>query len=74
MIINVDSRPEDNIYFIAAMLINILKSNDYNIMNLYNECQKNNKTSFSLYILSLDWLQLLGVVEIKNNKCVLLKC
>lgn len=40
MIINVDSRPEDNIYFIAAMLINILKSDDYNIMNLYNEYQK----------------------------------
>ena len=46
MIINVDSRPEDNIYFIAAMLINILKNDDYNIMNLYSEYQKNNKTSF----------------------------
>ena len=67
MIINVDSRPEDNIYFIAAMLINILKNDDYNIMNLYSEYQKNNKTSFSLYILSLAWLQLIGVVEIKNN-------
>ena len=71
MIINVDSRPEDNIYFIAAMLIKILNSNPYNIMDLYKEYQKNNKTSFSLYILSLDWLQLIGIIEIKDNRCVL---
>lgn len=73
MIIDVDSKPEDNIYFIAAMLINILKNHSYNVMDLYAEYQKNNRASFSLYILSLDWLQLTGIIKIKNNECLLSK-
>ena len=74
MIVNVDSKPEDNIYYIAGMLIKILKNNSYSIIDLYKEYQKNNRTSFCLYILSIDWLQLIGIIEIKDNRCIIIKC
>ncbi|HHF7348580.1 TPA: ABC-three component system middle component 6 [Legionella feeleii] len=71
MIVDSDKHPEQNIFFIGAMLLHILyknKKNYYDIMDLFRKYNNKNKVhiSFDYFLLGLDWLFVLG--KIKTNE------
>lgn len=75
MILGKDINPDNNIYHVGAKIIAVIKSNDsdsLNVFNIFNLLNENEKISFNLFSLGLDWLFLLGVVEIANGQ--LKKC
>jgi hypothetical protein len=66
MIIGTDVNPQNNVYHIGAKIIQVLKSYDYDLIDsfqIYSDLNKNDKVSFNLFSLALDWLYLLEVIE-----------
>lgn len=77
MIINWNIIPQQNIYFVWYNIIKILinswiKKEDFlKVFELYNKWKdENNSISLNTFMLSLDWLYLLNLINIKNNKIV----
>lgn len=62
MIINFDEKPDDCIYYISGEILSILKGKTYGTMELYHEYTKKRKVAFNLFLLSLDWLQLIDAI------------
>lgn len=60
--------PEDSIYYNGSFVLQVLQNNKkQNIMELYGNVKQFRKISFSVFVLCLDWLYLLGVVELNGN-------
>jgi len=75
MIIGKDINPQNNIYHIGAKIIHVLNTYDRPLIDyfeVFNDLNKLDKVSFSLFSLGLDWLYLLGVVD--NNDGQLKRC
>lgn len=75
MITGNNTNPENNVYNIGAKIIQVLKTYDQKSVDyfqVYNDLNKNEDISFSLFSLALDWLFLIDVVD--NNKGHLKKC
>lgn len=69
MIVDSDLHPEKNIFFTSAMILDQLskvKTRNVEIFELFNLYNKNNisKISFDYLLLSLDWLFLLGLIDL----------
>lgn len=65
--------PEHSIYYNGAIVIKELKiKSNQKIIDLYQEVKKVNDMSFSIFVLSLDWLYLIDVAEINEKGCVIL--
>lgn len=61
-------KPENSVYYIGAMILEQLKVNKKEeLLSLYGLVKGKIDVSFSLYILSLDWLYLLEVAEVNNS-------
>ena len=76
MIVSKDISPERDFYYLGAKMIKILSSNDNNKMDffkVYSELNKSEKISINLFVLTLDWLYLIGVIE-KSTKGSIIKC
>ena len=59
--------PENSIYYNGAFLLESLKQNKKtNLLDLFQEVKTKRSMSFSVYILCLDWLYLIDIVEINN--------
>lgn len=66
--------PELSIYFNGAIVLSELnKNHQQNILELYSNIKKKHDMSFSVFILSLDWLYLINIAKI-NEKGVISKC
>lgn len=75
MIVDVDRNPQNQIYYIGGLILNILKQQNtvaFNYMDVFEALNKEHKVSINLYTLSLDWLYLLGTIS--YNKKGLVKC
>lgn len=75
MIVGTDINPQNQIYYIGGLILNILKQrNDVCVsyMDVFEDLNKIHKVSISLYSLSLDWLYLLGTIN--YNEKGLVKC
>lgn len=75
MILSKDTNPDNQIYRIGALVISILnqsKDTEIDSINLYNELNEKHEISISAYCFGLDWLYMVGAVEI--NKGRLSKC
>ncbi|MCK9224009.1 MAG: hypothetical protein M0R46_08140 [Candidatus Muirbacterium halophilum] len=75
MIINKDINPEREIYYLGALVIDILNNNSYKKMDFFELFQALNekiKISVYLYILTLDWLFILGLITKKQE--AIIKC
>jgi hypothetical protein len=75
MIINKDINPEREIYHLGALVIEILKNNPNSKMDFFDIYQSLNeriKVSVNLYILTLDWLYILGLIN--KNREAIIKC
>lgn len=75
IIIDNDISPEREIYYLGAMIIEILKSIPKNEVELFDAFQLLNertRISMNLFVLTLDWLYLLGVIN--NREGQIVKC
>ena len=66
--------PELSIYYNSSIILRELeKIPSQKIMALYHHVKKESEMSFSLFILSLDWLYLIQAAQI-NEEGVVQKC
>ena len=75
MIVGTDTNPQNQIYYIGGLILNILKRQtdvSFSYMDVFEKLNKEHKVSISLYSLSLDWLYLLGTIN--YNEKGLVKC
>lgn len=70
MIISKDTNPEKDLYYLGAQIIDILISTDtmeFDYVELFHSLRLKMKITSNLYVLSLDWLFLLGAIELSNE-------
>jgi hypothetical protein len=75
MILGKDIHPQKNIYYLGAIVIEILKSinnEEGDFFFIYQQVNRKENISVSLFVLTLDWLFILGLVE--NKKGLIKKC
>lgn len=75
MILGKDIHPQRKIYYLGAIVIEILKSTDNkgdDFFSLYEQVSNKEKISMNLFALTLDWLFVLGLIE--NKKGLIQKC
>jgi hypothetical protein len=66
--------PELSIYYNGSIiLIELEKEPEQKLLELYHNVKKSNDMSFSVFVLSLDWLYLIQLAQI-NDKGVIKKC
>ena len=71
MIINRDSNPERELYYLGALVIDILQKSPMKKIDFFDAFQQLNehkKVSMNLLALTLDWLYIAGAVESKNGQ------
>lgn len=76
MIINKNTNPERDLYFLGGKVIEVLNAltqKEVDYFELFISVNKLNKISLNLYSLVLDWLFILGVIK-KGNKGQIEKC
>lgn len=76
MIVNKNTNPERDLYYLGGKVIEVLNSfvkNEIDYFDLFLFVNKSNEVSLNLYSLVLDWLFILGVIK-KGNKGLIIKC
>lgn len=75
MIINKDIHPERKIYYIGALVIDVLRENKEDSINhllVFEKLQEKESITVGVFMLALDWLFLLGAVKLEQG--ILKKC
>ena len=76
MIVSKDTRPEKKIYYLGGILIEILgkypKNSELDFFDIYSEFNSSKEITVNLFSMTLDWLFLLDLIKIENNKII--KC
>ncbi len=73
MIINKDTNPERQIYYLSSLILeDINKTKEIDFFKIYFKLKKNTDISINLFTFSLDWLYLLGFI--KKDKGGILIC
>ena len=70
MIISKDTNPERELYYLGALVIDVLSKVPQSRVDFFDAFQRLNdqeKVSMNLFTLTLDWLFLLGVVNSKDG-------
>ena len=76
MIVSKNTSPQRDIYYLGGKLIALLDSSQrktYDYYELYKEFIKTHPISFTLFLLVLDWLFILGVIK-NIDKGEIIKC
>ncbi len=77
MLLNQDLHPERQIYYLGALILDAINSAKYekiDLFDIYQHINKKNapKAPFQSYMLALDWLYILGIIE--NSSGNIKKC
>lgn len=73
MIVSQDIKPERQVYRIgASILFELQACEEIDAFELYHKVHSKSAITLGLFMLSLDWLYILGAIE--NNKGVLRSC
>ena len=75
MIVNKDVRPERKIYYIGALVIDVLKESKEEVIDhlyIFEKLHVKEGITIEVFLLALDWLFLLSAI--KTEKGVLKKC
>ena len=65
MLLPKDIHPKDSLYYNGGFIIDTLKRFDeIELIDLFYETKKKIEMSISIFVLSLDWLYLAGIVEL----------
>jgi len=70
MIIEKDIHPERKVYYLGALVLEILKESPEkapDFLYVYQKINERQKVSMKLFILTLDWLFLLGAIDTKKG-------
>jgi hypothetical protein len=60
--------PENTIYYNGAMVLKVLQKKDkQSLLDLFQQVKQQQKMSFPIFILSLDWLYLIQVAILNPN-------
>ncbi|HAN76754.1 MAG TPA: hypothetical protein DCQ31_02700 [Bacteroidales bacterium] len=71
MLLSTNIKPDKDVYYLGAKVIEILSEASSNKIDFFDTFHKLNsieKISMSLYILTLDWLYIIGIVKQSNDK------
>lgn len=61
--------PQNSIYYNGAVVLQVLQENDkLEMLELYHLTKKIRNMTFPVFILCLDWLYLINVAVLKNEK------
>ena len=73
MILNQNSNPDRQIYYLGARLLEIIPPNNPIVFfDAYQALQDIEKISMPLFLLIVDWLYLLGAIKLEQGQ--LLRC
>jgi len=75
MIISKDIKPERQIYHLGALLLEVLQSNlnkNIELFEVFEHMNRHETISVNAFILTLDWLFLLGAIT--NDRGRIVKC
>lgn len=75
MILN-ESEPEKSLYVFGASIIDYLKNDKkvgtYNFIKLFDEIQQKLNISRSQFLMTLDWLYVIGIIyDLNDNEIIL---
>jgi ABC-three component (ABC-3C) system Middle Component 6 len=61
--------PENSIYYNGGIVLNVIQNNsNIEILELFQLVKKVRNMSFTTFVLSLDWLYLIDVAVLENEK------
>jgi len=61
--------PENSIYYNGAIVLNVIQNNsNIEMLELFQLVKKVRNMSFTTFVLSLDWLYLIDVAVLENEK------
>ncbi|GHE80140.1 ABC-three component system middle component 6 [Thalassotalea profundi] len=65
MILNSDSHPQRQLYYLGAKTLEVLSNNGgvADFFDTYSEIKDQENISLMLFVLTLDWLYLLGAIK-----------
>ena len=69
MLVNINTNPQRNIYYLGSLVLEILK--DYKVielLDLYEIVNKKEEINMQLFIFVLDWLFIIDAIEQTNGK------
>lgn len=74
MIINQDNNPQRQLYYLGAKALEILnaKGGSVDFFEVYEQLKIEHNISIRLYVLTVDWLYLLGAI--KSDKGLIERC
>ena len=75
MIVNYDNDPRNSIIYTSSLILEYLRRNEGAV--LFDEMCKyclNQKMEYSIFILSIDWMYLVGIIKEINNRNELILC
>ncbi len=75
IVVNKDINPEREVYYLGAVIIKILKNTtkkELELLDVFQLLNKERRVSMNLFVLTLDWLYILG--SINHNKGHIVKC
>ena len=74
MIANQDNHPQRQLYYLGAKTLEILrdKGGSVDFFDIYQELKVKEDISIRLFILTVDWLYLLGTI--KSHKGIIEQC
>jgi len=75
MIVNFENNPKNSIIYTSSIVLSFLKENNgrVNFEKLYKYC-KNYKMEYSIFILTIDWMFLVGLIEDINDRNDVVLC
>ena len=74
MIINQDNNPQRQLYYLGAKVLEILnaKGGSVDFFEVYEQLKIEHNISIRLYVLTVDWLYLLGAI--KSDRGLIERC
>lgn len=73
MILGQDTTPERQLYYLGALVLESLnKSSELDFFDVASKLKRSKGISMNIFILSLDWLFILGAIKMKGDKII--KC
>lgn len=74
MIVNQDNHPQRQLYYLGAKALEILNSKGgvIDFFDIYQELKLKEDISIRLFVLTVDWLYLLGVIT--SDKGLIKRC
>lgn len=75
MILNQDIKPEKQAYYLGSRILAVLRHEPdarLDLLNVFEEINRAEKTSYHAFSMAMNWLYLIGALEIKGKEII--KC